>query len=69
MGRGTRHSKNAGGYGSEGLTYHEKQALRHGTIQERLGKVGICLVSGQDVSVILGQGESDERAVSSYRMR
>jgi len=39
MGRGSRHSKNAGGYGSEALTYHEKRALGHGTITERLGKV------------------------------
>lgn len=45
MGRGTRHSKNAGGYGSEALTYHEKRALGYGTVKERLGKVrsGVAL--------------------------
>lgn len=33
-----RHSKNAGGMGSEGLRYHERQALGFGTMTERLGK-------------------------------
>ena len=39
MGRGQRHSKNAGTMGVEGLTYHEKRALGFGTVKERLGKV------------------------------
>jgi nitric oxide synthase-interacting protein len=33
-----RHSKNAGGMGSESLRYHERQALGFGTMTERLGK-------------------------------
>ena len=33
-----RHSKNAGGMGSEALTYHERRALGFGTVKERLGK-------------------------------
>ena len=32
-----RHSKNAGTMGSEGLRYHERQMLGHGTMTERLG--------------------------------
>lgn len=39
MGKGQRHSKNAGVMGSEGLTYHERRALGFGTVKERLGKV------------------------------
>jgi hypothetical protein len=39
MGRGQRHSKNAGIMGSEALTYHEKKALGFGTVKERIGKV------------------------------
>lgn len=39
MGRGQRHSKNAGIMGSEALTYHEKKALGFGTVKERVGKV------------------------------
>ena len=39
MGKGQRHSKNAGVMGSEGLTYHEKRALGFGTVRERVGKV------------------------------
>eukprot|EP00892_Ulva_mutabilis_P012112 jgi/Ulvmu1/9273/UM050_0022.1 len=38
MGRGSRHSKNAGTMGTEGLTYHEKRAMGFGTLKERLGK-------------------------------
>ncbi|KAG1658385.1 hypothetical protein FOA52_010063 [Chlamydomonas sp. UWO 241] len=38
MGRGSRHSKNAGTMGSEGLRYHEKRAMGYGTVKERLGK-------------------------------
>ncbi|GAX79246.1 hypothetical protein CEUSTIGMA_g6686.t1 [Chlamydomonas eustigma] len=38
MGRGQRHSKNAGVMGSEGLSYAERRALGFGTIKERLGK-------------------------------
>lgn len=38
MGRGSRHSKNAGIMGSEALTYNERRALGHGTVTERLGK-------------------------------
>eukprot|EP00210_Caulerpa_lentillifera_P006715 g6417.t1 len=38
MGKGQRHSKNAGVMGSEGLTYHEKRALGFGTVRERVGK-------------------------------
>lgn len=36
---GRKHSKNAGVMGSEALSYHEKKALGHGTVTERLGKV------------------------------
>ena len=39
MGRGSRHSKNAGVMGSEALTYDERKALGFGTVKERLGKV------------------------------
>ncbi|KAK9815795.1 hypothetical protein WJX72_009551 [[Myrmecia] bisecta] len=38
MGRGQRHSKNAGTMGVEAMTYAEKQALGYGTVRERLGK-------------------------------
>jgi hypothetical protein len=41
MGRGQRHSKNAGIMGSEALTYHEKKALGFGTVKERVGKVSV----------------------------
>jgi nitric oxide synthase-interacting protein len=36
---GRKHSKQAGGMGSEALTYHERRALGFGTAKERLGKV------------------------------
>ena len=39
MGRGSRHSKNAGTMGSEAMTYREFKGLGHGTVRERLGKV------------------------------
>mmetsp|Transcript_17121 Transcript_17121/g.51246 ORF Transcript_17121/g.51246 Transcript_17121/m.51246 type:complete len:334 (-) Transcript_17121:255-1256(-) len=35
---GSKHSKNAGTMGSESQTYHERKAMGHGTIRERLGK-------------------------------
>uniref|UniRef100_A0A7R9YV45 Nitric oxide synthase-interacting protein zinc-finger domain-containing protein n=1 Tax=Chlamydomonas euryale TaxID=1486919 RepID=A0A7R9YV45_9CHLO len=38
MGKGQRHSKNAGVMGAEGLRYHERRALGFGTVKERLGK-------------------------------
>jgi hypothetical protein len=38
MGRGQRHSKNAGTMGCEGLSYHERKAMGIGTFKERLGK-------------------------------
>lgn len=38
MGRGSRHSKNAGVMGSEALSYQERKALGFGTVKERLGK-------------------------------
>mmetsp|Transcript_38068 Transcript_38068/g.84778 ORF Transcript_38068/g.84778 Transcript_38068/m.84778 type:complete len:321 (-) Transcript_38068:542-1504(-) len=38
MGKGQRHSKNAGVMGAEGLTYAERRALGFGTVKERLGK-------------------------------
>jgi nitric oxide synthase-interacting protein len=38
MGRGQRHSKNAGIMGSEALSYHERRALGFGTVKERVGK-------------------------------
>ena len=38
MGRGQRHSKNAGAMGTEALSYNERKALGFGTVQERLGK-------------------------------
>ena len=39
MGRGSRHSKNAGTMGAESQTYGERTALGYGTVKERLGKV------------------------------
>lgn len=39
MGKGQRHSKNAGVMGAEGLSYAERRALGFGTVKERLGKV------------------------------
>eukprot|EP00967_Tisochrysis_lutea_P144194 scaffold268916_cov26-Tisochrysis_lutea.AAC.1 len=39
MGKGQRHSKNAGVMGSEALTYAERRGLGFGTVRERLGKV------------------------------
>lgn len=39
MGRGSRHSKNAGTMGSESQTAGERAALGYGTVKERLGKV------------------------------
>lgn len=39
MGRGSRHSKNAGTMGSEAQTQGERSALGYGTVKERLGKV------------------------------
>lgn len=41
MGRGQRHSKNAGVMGAESLSYAEKRALGFGTVRERLGKEAI----------------------------
>ena len=38
MGRGSRHSKNAGTMGSESQTAGERAALGYGTVKERLGK-------------------------------
>lgn len=38
MGKGQRHSRNAGGMGMEIMTYNEKRALGFGTAKERLGK-------------------------------
>uniref|UniRef100_A0A7S0R794 Nitric oxide synthase-interacting protein zinc-finger domain-containing protein n=1 Tax=Pyramimonas obovata TaxID=1411642 RepID=A0A7S0R794_9CHLO len=38
MGGGSRHSKNAGNMGREGMSYHERRALGFGTQKERLGK-------------------------------
>lgn len=38
MGKGQRHSKNAGVMGSESLSYAERKGLGFGTVQERLGK-------------------------------
>ena len=42
MGRGSRHSKNAGTMGSESMTYAEMKGLGYGTVNERLGKVSPC---------------------------
>lgn len=41
MGRGSRHSKNAGVMGSEAMTYAEMKTLGYGTAYERLGKESI----------------------------
>mmetsp|Transcript_5486 Transcript_5486/g.9493 ORF Transcript_5486/g.9493 Transcript_5486/m.9493 type:complete len:322 (-) Transcript_5486:741-1706(-) len=38
MGKGQRHSKNAGIMGSEGLSYAERRAMGLGTVKERFGK-------------------------------
>lgn len=40
MGKGQRHSKNAGVMGSESLSYAERRSLGFGTVKERFGKVG-----------------------------
>jgi hypothetical protein len=53
MGRGSKHSKNAGVMGSEALTYHEKKAMGYGTLKERLGKVLLSLFCRRYAS---GQG-------------
>lgn len=45
MGKGQRHSKNAGVMGAESLSYHERKALGFGTVQQRLGKVRGDLLS------------------------
>ena len=45
MGRGSRHSKNAGTMGSEAMTYREMKGLGHGTVHERLGKVSADLLA------------------------
>lgn len=42
MGKGQRHSKNAGIMGSEGLSHSERKAMGLGTVRERFGKV-CCL--------------------------
>ena len=44
MGRGSRHSKNAGTMGSEAMTYAEMKGLGYGTVNERLGKVTMSLL-------------------------
>ena len=44
MGRGSRHSKNAGTMGSEAMTYGEMKGLGYGTVLERLGKVSVPLL-------------------------
>ncbi|MEW5299194.1 MAG: hypothetical protein WDW36_002232 [Sanguina aurantia] len=41
MGKGQRHSKNAGVMGCEALSYSERRALGFGTVKERLGKDSI----------------------------
>ena len=46
MGRGQRHSKNAGSMGAEAPTYHELRGFGYGTVRERLGKVGAALWHG-----------------------
>lgn len=38
MGKGQRHSKNAGVMGSESLSYAERKMLGFGTVKERFGK-------------------------------
>jgi nitric oxide synthase-interacting protein len=38
MGKGQRHSKNAGSMGSETLSYAERRALGFGTVRERVGR-------------------------------
>jgi len=47
MGRGSRHSKNAGTMGSESMTYAEMKGLGYGTVKERLGKVLAALIKPQ----------------------
>ena len=54
-----RHSKQAGGMGSENLTHAERQALGYGTAKERLGKDSIkdfdaCSLCLQPVQVRCG---------------
>ncbi|KAK9832517.1 hypothetical protein WJX81_004354 [Elliptochloris bilobata] len=54
MGRGSRHSKNAGTMGSEAQTYSERAGQGYGTIRERLGKDAVgnyydCRLSLQPV--------------------
>jgi len=72
MGRGSRHSKNAGGMGSEGLNYHERRAMHFGTQNERLGKVrtrrhllwgiGPCVRSLRKMGVLDVGGQDSLRA-------
>ncbi len=56
MGRGQRHSKNAGVMGSEALTYAERKALGYGTARERFGKVRSATISDTCTLVCLVQG-------------
>ena len=51
MGRGARHSKNAGGMGSGAQTYHERAAQGHGTVMQRLGNVRRCIKRKPDCAV------------------
>lgn len=60
MGRSSRHSKNAGTMGAEGLTYNERRGLGHGTVRERLGKVTTSDAQTQDTNRhILWQSEDN----------
>lgn len=45
MGRGSRHSKNAGTMGSEAQTYNERSGQGYGTVRERLGKVAFLALT------------------------
>ena len=62
MGRGSKHSKNAGVMGSEALTYHERKAMGHGTLSERLGKVRIRTSYAENELSALSQ-TSSQRSV------
>jgi len=63
MGRGSKHSKNAGVMGSEALSYAERKALGYGTVKERLGKVSqeqyLSIESGPDFACYRETGDRE----------
>ncbi|KAF6256994.1 hypothetical protein COO60DRAFT_1702037 [Scenedesmus sp. NREL 46B-D3] len=72
MGRGQRHSKNAGIMGSEALSYHERKALGFGTVKERVGKDPVVTPDGYLYSKealianLLQQKKAIKRKLAAY---